>query len=562
VPEHAPLQGVLWVVWDGASFDVVRDLLGRGELPTLRSLCDGRVVPLSPLSPNCQTPPSLASLFTGATIAEHGVTGFRVPSEPAATFVESRSGFEVPVRRPLIWSRVAAEGGWVGLSHVAWGSDAGPGEAPASLAVDAYDRRVAAPGVVEAGAIGRRPLSFELGGRPVVVQERGGVWEASAPATGARVVIGRPARLDLAPGRLRLGPGLGTRLGAMTLPDGRRVLVHTGLWELRAGPDVSQEELDRTMLPFMGKLLGEPYRAGDLGLRAMEGGDGAAEQALAESARWQAESFTRCCELVLRRAPPDGLVIAYVPVIDEVQHELFRWWRAAGDGAGLAGEDLAGETTRRVYALADAHLARLLRHTGPGCAVVLCSDHGAAGVSHDIHVNEALVAAGLTAFDQHGRIDVARSRVAYHPAGNGSVWVNDAGRAGGLVGPDERDGVVEAAERALRAARDPLTGLSPMDVTRVPRAARPLFGDLLVRGRPGYDPRWERHASGALVAAARKGGTHVTPTGETTLRGVLAAREAGTALGPGPEADLPVMEVHHLVERLVAARRRRPRSPA
>jgi hypothetical protein len=554
--DGTPFEGVLWVVWDGASFDVVRDLLDRGELPALRSLCDGRVVPLSPLSPNCQTPPSLASLFTGTSIARHGVSGFRVPSEPPASFVESRSGFEIPVRRQLIWSRVAAEGGWVGLSHVAWGSGAGAGAPPASLVVDAYRSHLAAPGVVEAGGIAERPLGFELGGRAVVVRDRGDAWEAHAPATGSRVVIGRSARLDLGPGHLRLGHGLGTRLGAMTMPDGRQLLVHTGLWELRAGPGVRQEELDRTVGPFMGKLLGGLYRTGRLGPRAVEGGDGAAEHAVAESARWQAECFTRCCEVVLRRAPPDGLVVAYLPVIDEVQHELFRWWRAAGDGAG---EGLAGEMTRRVYALADAHLAHLLRQIGPGCAVVVCSDHGAATVSHDLHVNEVLVASGLMAFDEHGLIDVPRSRAAYHPAGNGSLWVNDAGRAGGIVAPDERDGVVEAAERALRAVRDPLTGRSPLDVTRVPLAGRPLFGDLLVRPHPGYDPRWERHESGALAAAARKGGTHVTPTGETTLRGVLAARAAGAALGAGP--DVPVMEVHHLVERLVAARRR-PRSPA
>ncbi len=77
--EQSVKEGVLWVIWDGASFDVVEQLLGSGDLPVLAALTGGRVLPLEPLSPNCQTSPSLASLFTGESVVEHGVTGFRTP---------------------------------------------------------------------------------------------------------------------------------------------------------------------------------------------------------------------------------------------------------------------------------------------------------------------------------------------------------------------------------------------------------------------------------------------------------------------------------------------------
>jgi predicted AlkP superfamily phosphohydrolase/phosphomutase len=98
---RTPFDGLLWIVWDGASCDVVNELLDQGDLPALRSLSAGVVVPLAPLSPNCQTPPSLASLYTGVAIAEHGVTGFRMPArEPGTTFVEWRSGFERPSTTP------------------------------------------------------------------------------------------------------------------------------------------------------------------------------------------------------------------------------------------------------------------------------------------------------------------------------------------------------------------------------------------------------------------------------------------------------------------------------
>jgi Type I phosphodiesterase / nucleotide pyrophosphatase len=555
---RTPFDGLLWIVWDGASCDVVNELLDQGELPALRSLSAGSVVPLAPLSPNCQTPPSLASLYTGAAIAEHGVTGFRVPArELERTFVEWRSGFDAPIDRPLIWDQVVAAGDWAGLCHVAWGTGDAAGRHPASLAIDAYPRRLALPGVIEAPGSAEGPPtahSFDLGGVELVVRTREGGYEVSAPVTGDRVVLTPSARLKLDPKPLRFGPGMATRLGMVAQPGARNVLVHTGLWEIRthvgarrASPGAPRDELDASSGVFVGTLLGEAYRAGRLGPRLDGGGDGGAEHALMESARWQVEDFTGSCEIVLRRAPPDGFVIAYLPTIDEVQHELFRGWVSGPADQAQRG---AREVIRRAYALADEQLARLLRHVGPGCAVVVCSDHGAAAVARDFYANQTLVRAGLARFDEQGRIDARASRVAYHPAGNGSVWVNDTGRPAGLVTAEERDAVVDAAERALSAARDPLTGRAPVAVARVSRAERHLFGDLYLWLKPGYDCLWEPGVRAAEFAIARESGSHLTPTGESTLRGVLAT--GGRRWTDRPEGEMTIMDVHDLVQRLIS----------
>ena len=548
---QAPFEGLLWVVWDGASCDVVNELFDQGELPALRSLCAGHVVPLTPLSPNCQTPPSLASLYTGVAIAEHGVTGFRMPArEPGATFVESRSGFDAAIDHPLIWDQVMARGDWAGLSHIAWGTGDTASRHPASLAVDAFPRRLAVPGVIEAPGSACGPptaRSFELGGRELVVQKRDGAYEVSTPVTGDRVVLTPSMRLQLGPKALRFGPGLATRLGVVALPGARHMLVHTGLWEIRTQGGPPRDGLDASVGAFVGKLLGESYRAGELGPRLMEGGDGGAEHALMESARCQVESFTRSCELVLRSAPPDGFVMAYLPTIDEVQHELFRWWvHSPADQASRG----AREVIRRAYALADEQLAHLVRHVGPECTVVVCSDHGAAPVERDFYANQTLVRAGLARFDEQGRIDARASHAAYHPAGNGSVWINDTGRPAGLVAPQERDAIVDAAERALRAARDPLTGGAPVEVTRVSRAGRHLFGDLYLWLRPGYDCVWEPAPDAAEFAPARESGSHMTPTGESTLRGVLAI--GGGRSTDRPEGEMTVMDVHDLIQRAIS----------
>ena len=109
------------------------------------------------------------------------------------------------------------------------------------------------------------------------------------------------------------------------------------------------------------------------------------------------------------------------------------------------------------------------------------------------------------------------------------MWVNVRGRRAGVVDAGARDAVVMEAERALPQFRDPLTGHRSFEVTRVREADRGLLGDLPLAHRPGYECRPEAGPGGAEVVDVAKGGTHITPTGESTLSGIVAV-----GAGPGP----------------------------
>lgn len=549
---HAPsgrFEGLLWVIWDGASFDVVQHLLDSGELPALRSLSQGRVLPLEPLAPSCQTPPSLASLFTGATIFDHEVTGYRIPAwKPGTSFVESRSGFDrAVVRRPLIWDELAARGIWLGLSHVPWTGDDAPAW-PASVAVHALHRCIDQPRFVLIPAGAAEPeagRSLELGGRELIVRECDGVYEVAAPDSGDSLRVVASNMLTFAEQPLRLGPGTATRVGALIKPDGV-LLVHTGLWEMHVQPCRGQESLDSAVGAFVGRSLGDGYHDGALGPRAMEGGTGTAEQALTTSARQQVESFTRCCELILRQAPTDGLVISYLPTIDEIQHEVFRWTGFSPHGEAVS---CVREVLRSVYAVADQQLSRFLSHVGPRCRIVVASDHGAALLRRNFYVNETLARAGLLLFDRQGRIDVRASKVAYHPAGNGSVWINTDDRPGGLVSRKVRSSVADSVNRLMADARDPETGRPPVEVMRTGEAERYKLGDMFLYPRVGYDCRCEPGPDASEYSETPKGGTHVTPTGESTLRGIFATNERG--LTWQYDAGMTLADVHSAVRALV-----------
>lgn len=113
------------------------------------------------------------------------------------------------------------------------------------------------------------------------------------------------------------------------------------------------------------------------------------------------------------------------------------------------------------------------------------------------------------------------------------MWVNGTELPGGIVEPDARGEVVAEAERVLRAFRDPATGGPSFEVTRVAEPERGRLGDLFLTHRPGYECRAEAGPQGAEVIEVARGGTHLTPTGERTLGGMLA-------LGGGRAVDRDV----------------------
>ncbi len=56
-----------WFVLDGAGHEIVQSLRARSGLPHLDAVARrGVSCSLAPSSPSCQTPPGLATLFTGS----------------------------------------------------------------------------------------------------------------------------------------------------------------------------------------------------------------------------------------------------------------------------------------------------------------------------------------------------------------------------------------------------------------------------------------------------------------------------------------------------------------
>jgi len=216
----------------------------------------------------------------------------------------------------------------------------------------------------------------------------------------------------------------------------------------------------------------------------------------------------------------------YQPCIDEITHEILGWC----DPASVSYRDDVhrdlGWILEEAYGLVDRQLANLLAALPRETSVVVSSDHGMAGLSHVAYVNRVLEKAGLLHYHA-GAIDLSRTRAVYHPAGNGSLWVNRDGYVEGHVSPRDVHDVLVRARRALESVRHPTTGGAALQVQATPDPA--AEGDLLVVPSRGVHLTPKVSPTGGSIEATHKSASHLIYSGDPSLDAFYAGR--GRALG-------------------------------
>ncbi|MEU0603843.1 alkaline phosphatase family protein [Streptomyces sp. NPDC006393] len=563
---------VYWVVWDGAAHWVVDRLEREGALPAVgRMRRHGAFGAARPARPNCQTPSSLATLFTGTWPREHHVTGFTVPVPDAPDPAAHTTGFAPgTLAVPPVWHHLAATGHSGAFVHVPWviGAD-GTTDPAVAAAIESYSNRLARPAACElrpgtafrwyedghtrqlpvtaragdghgdAGTNGSPPPTdadpdADPGTDPGASGHRTGrALDITVPpdARGVRVTAPGGRSLLLRPGGgwqpLMFGPGPeapGTWLACFRA-DGRPLLVRGGVWRTRtAGTCPVLRHRLETLPPFAGESAGSLYRAGTFGPRLADGGDGSAEDVLLSSLDCVARSFAAATDAVLT-GHHTGLVVVYLPMTDDAGHELLGW---CDPGSGAHRPDIADAVwtrLRRAYQGADTILGRVLDRAGEHDTVLLGADHGMTGTTALVHLNGPLLTAGLATADRDGTLDARRSQVFYHPANNGLL----------CTGPQGSPTALARAMTLLGGLTDPATGrrvvTAFLDDDGRPTTAPDATGAVYVALADDYQPSAQPPGDGPPVTPARKPAAHVVNTGSDRLHAVFAA--TGPGIGPG-----------------------------
>jgi len=533
---------VVWLILDAAADWAVRRLLNEGAMPALAQVyARGVGAGARPPALNCQTPPSLATLVTGVWPWQHGIQGYSVPSREAQQpITERRTGFsrELLQREP-IWTVAGRQEKTYAMSHVPWVLSLDDEVLPLGclFAVEGYSRCLSRGGVV---LLSQLPTIAD-GRQKLVIGPVKLLVERKEKAMGVQLCseqMGeswplyeseqwKPFQIDT--------NGLLLRLWRRP-SDGEWIILHSGIWQIRTAPSVEKTEFFNIVGPFVGEGLGSAYRLGMFGPRLVEGGDGTAEQLFVESIAQMATYFRRSSLNVVNRYPGADLYMFYQPCIDDVAHEVIGWCDPQSKAYQSKIADRVWEVVKQVYRMADQHLADLLTHFGEASTIIVSSDHGMMGMTHRCYVNEALAHAGLFAFDSQGGVDLARTKILYHPANNGSLWVNEKMYAGGIVRSEERDEIVHHAIVVLKELHLEESGavvlqeIYPAD-SEENAGWMPEMGDLFVVAADGFEFSADRSPNGQVLVQTLKSANHATNSGSASLCGIFYAKGLGIAEG-------------------------------
>ncbi|MES2743616.1 MAG: alkaline phosphatase family protein [Pseudomonadota bacterium] len=509
------LPSVVWLLIDGLSQQLLNRLGGGDDFPFLQScLAQGRTAALAPLAPNCQTPPSLFTIWSGTLPAEHGLTGYDIPCQEGDDPTRFCDGFATwPRAIPMVWDRYAAAGKTIRTSAVPFMQTDKLGAALLS-ATDVFARPLLAPEVHGDGDVLRLPqleLEWELTrqGDDFIARARGA---RAGQAHDVAVRLDQTVWLALPTDPARAGghthQALGVRCARV---DGVPMLINLGYQAVTVrGSDAAARIAAGRDGGFVVANPGKLYHDGRLGRRLDQGGQGGAETLLVDLMHEVHLSFANDFRWALRAGGAD-LVVLYYPVIDLLSHQILRY---ALDQHDDTRPGPLAPLFARVLGWLDGLLAEVATLVGSDTTVVAHSDHGMVPLYRQIAPNRFFLEQGVLAVcADTGRIDHQRAMMFLHPAENGLlVWHPERLREAGL------------SAEAVLARLDGLLleqGVPPIRLVEGPRAALAEVWQCshYMQAPPGT--RLRAGAAEPLLCDSKKGGDHTVCSDEPWLRGVL-----------------------------------------
>jgi len=471
------LPHLFWMLIDGFPHWLVTrytdDPVTARRLPTLLRLwSQDRISPLMPVWPNCQTPPSLSTLWSGMGPAETGITGFDLPDMEGPHPIATKAGFSMrPSHVRWIWDCYAEAGHHVRLCHVPF---------------------------VSPDRLGNRARYVSYGFVPAIRPPR-----LAPPSLSRRKEIWHYEMIDA---DVRL-----TR-GTWALEE-QVADIELGAWRPQLHGDSVSGTVARLahLPPLLASAPNTLYREGKLGSRLGEGGNGTAERVFAScllqlSVRYM-EEFLDSVEQRDSR-----LVIGYQPALDIMLHEFAGYLDPACRFWSAEREAIVDGLVLMLLEQIDAFLIRLEGLVKPDDRVVVCSDHGMASLDTIIFPNTVLSQRGYLASTPDMKIDPERSICFYHPAETGVLWINPeiAGRRGVLP----RSIVADLCHDLSGA---PGGGPELLSVAGTARDGFEILGHL----RPGHCQQAKATITDIPWTPSKKTGEHGSHCDDTRLQGIV-----------------------------------------
>jgi len=368
-----------------------------------------------PLSPNCQTPPSLFSIFSGTSALTHRLLGFDNPTLSADNILDYKKGFEVwPNHIPLIWDEYLDAEFNVCLSHIPFVKD-DLELRPCLTYVNGFNKRVLNPLVSpidEKALIAIGKLNFEctlLSTAKIELKIK----------FNGNVLLKKEQELNVF-FEVKIPTQLHTYLGFFEV-EGLIKLIFLGSW------DTESSEINHqtgNAAPFIGSSLSEFYRDGQLGKTLKEGGDGFAEIILQKSCRLLMKRFDEDF-LTLVKKGNSQLIIGYQPAFDLFFHDVIGYLDLQMSYYTIKHEQFILNLLYDMMVDLDMLMNDFRIIGGKQAHLIVSSDHGMKPIDRIIHLNAFLKDMGLIKTNANYKIDPINSICIYHVAETGLLCFNN-----------------------------------------------------------------------------------------------------------------------------------------
>lgn len=405
------LSKLKWVVVDGLPFYMLNKYVKPDVMPCLNNIIKlNNATALEPLYPNCQTPPSLFSIWSGHSAMSHQIFGYDTPKfEQTGGFYNGFSSW--PAHIDMVWDIYAKAGQNVRLNHVPFVHESKLGKHLVarsniyedllySSSVTVLEQSLEIPNINI--TITFEPLSNTQTKLHIIGQGRA-QFEVIENEHFVDITVNSANQEAVT---LMISA---TDQGTICCLLGRNHYQRSGINEDATGTPAGSS--------FHHSSLASQYRKGLLGTKISHGGSGRAELLFFKSLEKIHVSF--CQELVTSFSRLDAeLYVGYYPVIDLALHEIIGL-------DSLSSNNLVLTLFEQLLIWLEELIAGLQLHLKDDERLIVNSDHGMQKIETTCFLNQYLADQELLFFDNQGMIDWTRTKVAYHPAENGSLVIKN-----------------------------------------------------------------------------------------------------------------------------------------
>lgn len=508
-------HNLLWFLIDGLPFWLVERYQNRSsKLPQLSALFQKRrVAELHPVFPNCQTPPSLATLFSGSLPKQHGITGFDLPDLHSDTPTESKPAFRFPLQNvSFIWDHYANHGQTIRLCQIPF-VDKQRISKHTQVASYGFTDPLFLPTVQVLNEISTK-IHLEKMNRVVIIEEISPAIYRIMVETDTHEIVDQILLKSEQWSAIRLTSSVKTIVSIYNI-NYQNCFIGLGAWNVNVfGQKAEDFRQHHKQFPFLASGLSKLYQAGKLGQTLHNAGNGKAERIFFQSIKCLSQRYLE--ELLFSLECQDSdLTLVYQPALDLLFHQLIGFLDESMTYFSIEAQQIVDSIIEQTLIFVDQWIGVIQGKVPSNSIAIISSDHGMSTIDTIIYPNQILLEEGWLSIDKNGKINAFESLCFFHPAETGVLCFNKR-----LLGNKVLETQNEVFQRLLERLHRTTRRKSGTVEFKSPHLENPNFTseNYLV---PGMGQVAKSDVNLGIHVQSRKTGDHCIANHDPRLNGVI-----------------------------------------